>query len=146
MSNIKRQSQTSNFDKLSLHNVWRSIKTLLSSKGKFYQAFKLKIKERPGTDERTNGRDLVTLSLLELLIAAKNKLELKLCLNLAKSVYICLFGHAVAQGVILPTGVRAFPAGNSQVDRKYRLILMQTAFENKNLGKSCLMLNSNFHI
>ena len=57
----------------------------------------------------------MTLSLLELLIAAKNKLELKLCLNLAKSVYICLFGHAVAQGVILPTGVRAFPAGNLEI-------------------------------
>ena len=28
------------------------------------------------------------------------------------------------QGVILPAGVRAFLAGNSQVDRKYRLILM----------------------
>ena len=33
-------------------------------------------------------------------------------------------GHNATQGVILPAGVRAFPAGNSQVDRKYRMILM----------------------
>ena len=48
-----------------------------------------------------------------------------------------------SQGVILPAGVRAFPAGNSQIDRKYRMML--AAFENKILGKLCLILNSNFH-
>ena len=43
------------------------------------------------------------------------------------------------QGVILPAGVRAFPAGNSQVDRKSRMILMQATFENKILGTYVLM-------
>ena len=55
-SNIKLQSQTSNFDKISFHNVWRSIKTSLSTKGMVYKAFILKIKKRPRTDEWTDGR------------------------------------------------------------------------------------------
>jgi len=58
MLNIKLQSQTSNFDKLSLHNVWRSVKTSSSTKYMVYWAFILKIKKGHGWTDGLS--DIVT--------------------------------------------------------------------------------------
>ena len=51
ISDIKLQSRTSNFDKLSLHNVWRSIKTSLRA----WSTRLLNLKSKKGLG-RTDGR------------------------------------------------------------------------------------------